>query len=179
MRATRRRAAGTAPGTAAPRTASSKGGGGAKTAVILVHGMGEQQPLETIRSFVESVYQHDKRLASDNTDERNELRISIVPDSATGSSELRRLTTLKDGPPKRTDFFEFYWADIMDGTPLEMVSGWIRTLLLRAPWRVPGSIRVFSAWLIFWGLASVIVAAAAMTAYPQAARYVPGLTWLL
>ncbi|MBI4923605.1 MAG: hypothetical protein HY834_17835 [Devosia nanyangense] len=179
VRAPRRRAAGKAPAAAATRTASSKRGGVPKTAVIVVHGMGEQKPLETIQSFVESVYQHDKMLASDNTDERNELRISIVPDSATGSSELRRLTTLRDGPPKRTDFFEFYWADIMDGTPVEIVSAWIRGLLLRAPWRVPGSIRVFSAWLILWVLTIAIVAAAAMTADPQLARYVPGLPWLL
>ena len=78
-----------------------------KTAVVLVHGIGEQVPLETIRSFVEGVYQHDLSLANHDTDERNMLRIAVVPDSATGSAELRRLTTQSDGPQKRTDFFEF------------------------------------------------------------------------
>ena len=153
-----------------------------KTAVVVVHGMGEQRPLETLRAFVEGVYQHDLGLASLNTDERNMLRVAIVPDSATGSSELRRITTQSDGPQKRTDFFEFYWADIMDGTPVEMVTSWIDGLLLRAPWRVPASVRVFSAWLILWALALVVVLAAAMAAYPQVADHVPGLrralTWL-
>lgn len=170
----------TAKGAAAPTGAPN--GQHPKTAVVLVHGMGEQRPLETIRSFVEGVYQHDLALASGNTDGRNMLRISIVPDSTSGSAELRRLTTLSDGPEKRTDFFEFYWADIMDGTPVEMVTGWIRGLLLRAPWRVPVAGRVFSAWLILWLLALVTLLSAAITAHPTVAQYVPGLsaalTWL-
>lgn len=147
-----------------------------KTAVVVVHGMGEQRPLETIRSFVAGVYQHDLELANNDTDDRNMLRISIVPDTVTGSAELRRLTTQSDGPHKRTDFFEFYWADIMDGTPVEMVTAWIDMLLLRAPWRVPPAVRVFAGWLILWGLAVVVVAAAALTAYPGLARYIPGLS---
>jgi len=137
-----------------------------KTAVVVVHSMGEQRPLETIRSFVEGVYQHDLDLAKENTDDRNMLRISIVPDTATGSAELRRLTTQADGPAKRTDFFEFYWADIMDGTPVEIVTAWIDMLLLRAPWRVPSAVRVFAGWLILWVLAIIVVTAAALTAYP-------------
>src|SRR5882724_5076909 len=145
-----------------------------KTAVILVHGMGEQRPLETIRSFVEGVYQHDLDLASGNTDGRNMLRISIVPDSTTGSAELRRLTTLPDGPEKRTDFFEFYWADIMKGTPVEMVTAWIRGLLLRAPWRVPAPTKIFWGWAILWVLAAITLFSAAITAHPTIAKYVPG-----
>ncbi|MEO8758238.1 MAG: hypothetical protein ABI398_10875 [Devosia sp.] len=141
-----------------------------KTAVIMVHGMGEQRPLETIRSFVESVYQHDTSLASTDTDDDNMLRIAIVPDGTTGSGELRRLTTLNDGPAKRTDFFELYWADIMDGTPVEMVTSWIDGLLLRSPWRVPAHARVYLAWLMLWGLALIVVFAAIATAYPQVAN---------
>lgn len=150
-----------------------------KTAVVVVHGMGEQRPLETLRSFVEGVYQQDRSLASLNTDERNMLRVAIVPDSVTGTAELRRITTQSDGPSRRTDFFEFYWADIMDGTPVEMVTSWIDGLLLRAPWRVPQSVRVFSAWLILWALAIIVVGSAALAAYPALAGHIPGLTRLL
>lgn len=107
-----------------------------RTAVVVIHGMGEPRPLETLRGFVESIYQRDHRLAS-NPANVNPLQVSIVPDSAAGSAELRRITTLEDGPKKRTDFYEFYWADIMDGTPVEMVTAWIQALLLRSPWRLP------------------------------------------
>ena len=136
----------------------------------MVHGMGEQRPLETIRSFVESVYQHDTSLATVDTDDDNMLRIAIVPDGTTGSGELRRLTTLNDGPAKRTDFFEFYWADIMDGTPVEMVTSWIDGLLLRSPWRVPAHVRVYLAWLMLWALALVVLFSALATIYPQIAN---------
>ncbi|MDB5614377.1 MAG: hypothetical protein JWQ22_2030 [Devosia sp.] len=119
-----------------------------KTAVVVIHGIGEQRPLETLREFVETVYRRDHTLASLPVGLNGMLDISVVPDDVTGSAELRRITTLKDGPQNRTDFFEFYWADIMDGTPIDMVTGWIRTLLLRSPWRLPQAKKVKRAWLI-------------------------------
>lgn len=136
----------------------------AKTAVVVIHGMGEQRPLETLRDFVETVYQRDLDLATGGETEK--LKVSIVPDDATGSAELRRITTHGDGPKKRIDFFEFYWADIMTGTPLEMVTAWVQMLLFREPWRVPKAKRVRRAWYILWTLAAVVVFAAAVTIYP-------------
>lgn len=138
-----------------------------KTAVVVIHGIGEQTPLETLRGFVETVYQRDRALASLPVDKTGLLNIAIVPDDVTGSAELRRITTLKDGPQKRTDFFEFYWADIMDGTPLDMVTGWIRTLLLRSPLQLPRSAKVRWAWAIMWVFAIIILGAGLVTAYPE------------
>lgn len=137
-----------------------------KTAVVLIHGMGEPTPLENIRSFVDTVYARDRRLASDAGHE-GPLTVSIVPDAATGSAELRRITTHDDGPSKRTDFFEFYWADIMDDTPLELVTSWIQGLLLRAPWRVPRTVRIFSAWLLLWLLALIVAFSVLLAVYPD------------
>lgn len=158
-------ASSTADSTPAPAASLS----GAKTAVVVVHGMGEQRPLETLREFVETVYRRDLTMASMPPDATGMLDVSIAPDDTTGSAELRRITTLSDGPQKRTDFFEFYWADIMDGTPLDMVTGWIRTLLLRSPWRLPKSRKVIGAWLLLWLLAAVIVAAGIITLHPELA----------
>ena len=117
-----------------------------KTAVVVIHGIGEQTPLETLRGFVETVYRRDRALASLPVGDEGLLDIAVVPDDVTGSAELRRITTLDDGPQKRTDFFEFYWADIMDGTPVDMVVGWIRMLVLRSPWRLPRAAKVKRAW---------------------------------
>jgi hypothetical protein len=169
-------------GTPSPRKAptrkSSKskpedGGAGQKpepkTAVVVIHGMGEPRPLQTITAFVDTVYCQDQSLGRRGA--AGPLNISISPDSATGSAELRRITThAADGPQKRTDFYEFYWADIMDGTPVEMVTAWIQMLLLRAPWRVPKSVRVFSAWLILWALFLIVVTAGFLTVYPDLAE---------
>lgn len=138
----------------------------AKTAVVLIHGMGEPRPLESIRSFVDTVYARDRTLAA-NPKHPGLLSLSIVPDDATGSAELRRITTHDDGPRKRTDFFEFYWADIMDGTPIELVTSWIQGLLLRPPWKVPRSARVFGAWLLLWVLAIIVAFFAVVALVPD------------
>ena len=137
-----------------------------KTAVIVIHGIGEQKPLETLRGFVETVYQLDSSLAGPKAEAGEPLKVAIVPDDVTGSGELRRITTLSDGPPKRTDFFEFYWADIMDGTPVDMVTGWIRMLVLRWPTRVPKQLRIWLAWLLLCTVTAIVAAAAIIAVYP-------------
>ncbi|MGV8853204.1 MAG: hypothetical protein ACOH2L_01035 [Devosia sp.] len=135
-----------------------------KTAVVVIHGIGEQRPLETLRGFVETVYRRDRALASLPVGETGMLDIAIVPDDVTGSAELRRITTLNDGPQKRTDFFEFYWADIMDGTPVDMVTGWIRALVLRSPWRLPQARKVKRAWLILAAIFAIFTLAGMIAA---------------
>ncbi|MCZ4346569.1 hypothetical protein [Devosia neptuniae] len=135
-----------------------------KTAVVFIHGIGEQRPLETLREFVETVYRRDPTVASMAAGPDGLLSISVVPDDVTGSAELRRITTLKDGPAKRTDFFEFYWADIMDGTPVDMVIGWIRMLVLRSPWRLPESTKVKRAWAILAAIFILCAGAALISA---------------
>lgn len=164
---------------AAPEARSAPPTSKPKTAVIVVHGMGEQRPLETIRSFVEGVYQADLSKATKPMPSDGMLEVSIVPDSAFNSAELRRLTTHDDGPAKRTDFFEFYWADIMDGTQVEMVTSWIDGLLLRSPWRVPAHWRVYLAWLLLWALALVFVFCLVAVAYPPLVDHVPILNSIL
>ena len=39
-----------------------------KIAVVVIHGMGEQKPMQTLRGFVESVWQHDRNLFKDLKD---------------------------------------------------------------------------------------------------------------
>jgi hypothetical protein len=167
----KRKRDGAAKAAAAAKVAAGPHKNAPKTAVVVIHGMGEPTPLQTITSFVDTVYSQDESLAPPMA--KMPLDISIAPDSATGSSELRRITTHADGPKKRTDFFEFYWADIMDGTPVEMVTAWIQMLLLRAPWRVPKSVRVFSAWIILWVLFLIVVTAALVTIYPNLYTFIP------
>ncbi|MCS6760604.1 MAG: hypothetical protein MO846_00315 [Candidatus Devosia symbiotica] len=100
------------------------------------------------------------------------LNISVVPDDVMGSAELCRITTHSDGPQKRTDFFEFCWADIMDGTPLGMVTGWIRTLLLRSPFRLLRAPKVRWAWVILWLVTLIVLGAGAITVYPDSLQVI-------
>ncbi|RYE72086.1 MAG: hypothetical protein EOO81_04280 [Oxalobacteraceae bacterium] len=119
----------------------------ARQAVILVHGMGEQIPMDTIKGFVTSL--------STSIDEDGQIQTAEIwskPDSRTGSLELRRLTTRKSkkggafANGVRADFYELYWADLTAGSTVDQLVGWIRYLLFR-PWsKVPVSVR--PAWLV-------------------------------
>lgn len=132
-----------------------------RQAVLVIHGMGEQVPLETMRSFVETVYQRDDELGAQQTSDAELGRVNrvwLIPDTATGSAELRKISTApRTGDRLRTDFYEFYWADIMEGTPIEAVYAWVRGLILRSPWAVPRSIRVWIAFLALWALTIAFV----------------------
>ncbi|MDR3473189.1 MAG: hypothetical protein P4M09_16130 [Devosia sp.] len=159
---------------------------GGKQAVIVIHGIGEQLPLETLRGFVETIYQRDPDLAgATDTDQRQLLvqrgaqpseplnLVWVVPDEATGSAELRRISTPANAQKIRTDFYEFYWADIMEGTPLQLAVGWIQGLLLRSPGQVPLRVRIWLAFMLLWALVLAIVAAAVFAVAPRSAVFKP------
>ncbi|MEC5322100.1 hypothetical protein [Aurantimonas sp. A3-2-R12] len=123
-----------------------------RQAVVVIHGMGEQRPMATLRSFVEAVWVADRRKAGECR------KYWVVPDSRTGSAELSRITTSADNGV-RTDFYEFYWADIMQGTTLQHLRAWIFGLLLRWPHHVPSD--VWWAWVWLWVVTLLTVALAA------------------
>ena len=115
-----------------------------RQALVIIHGIGEQRPMDTLRSFVDAVWTHD-----DSVHHRHSTAEGTVwskPDKASGSFELRRLTTGKNTKGLRTDFFEFYWAHMMQGTTLAHVTSWARMLLFRRPSTVPRQLRAI--WLI-------------------------------
>lgn len=97
---------------------------GPRQAVVLIHGIGEQRPMATLRAFVEWLLPaHDK-----NRDYYSK------PDQISDSFELRRikLKRLKDWP--ETDFYEYYWAHQMHGTTVSHVVRWLGRVL-RTTWR--------------------------------------------
>ena len=130
-----------------------------RQAVVIVHGMGEQRPMDTLRGFVKAVWSGDLALTAGprrNTTTDPDLPTSTInkswirPDADTKSYELRRITTPYDVNGRRTDFYELYWADITQGTPAKRLTGWARVLLLRRPRDVPRDARKLyvAAWLV-------------------------------
>lgn len=113
-----------------------------KTAIVVIHGMGEQWPMDTLRGFVDAAWSSDPEMIAPRT-----IQIYSKPDQITGSFELRRITTRPwTGPDgRRIDFFEFYWAHLMQGNSLGAVVGWLVRLLVRSPFRVPR--RLLLGWL--------------------------------
>lgn len=151
-----------------------------KQAVIVVHGIGEQRPLETLREFVATAFQRDASLTPDDDSDPRYAetvdgfklnRVWVVPDVTTGSNELRRITTTEHFGNRRTDFYEYYWADLTNGTPVEMVRAWVMGLLIRSPWRIPNDGRVWWAWIILWVLSLALVAGALLVLYPTAGPF--------
>jgi hypothetical protein len=133
-----------------------------KQAVVILHGMGEQIPMQTLESFVEAVWTTDKDLVSagkpdpDSGLPRHRNASWGKPDARNHSYELRRITTEESRDGGSTEFFEYYWADLMHGTTWEQVQAWILDLLWRNPLRrVPRP--VLAAWLVLWAIALCVI----------------------
>lgn len=130
-----------------------------KQAVVLIHGMGEQRPMDTLRGFVNAVWRTDTALHNpDNPHGRDS--VWSKPDTVSESYELRRLTTPKNRAGIETDFYEFYWAHLMEGTTYGHVLAWIRALVLRNPATMPRQLLL--AWTV---LVIILLAALAFALY--------------
>lgn len=148
-----------------------------KIAVLITHGMGEQIPMETLTAFVKAAWVINTEAQWVPPPDEKPEEIWFKPDPIAGSHELRRITTRwtksSAGPTAkgpRVDFFEFYWADLAEGTTVQEVWDWLRTLLVRWPSQVPKGL--MSAWLLMWATTLVIAALLLFAALPW-----PGGWW--
>ncbi|HSM19531.1 MAG TPA: hypothetical protein VK844_04080 [Hyphomicrobiales bacterium] len=177
------RAGETAGGQEQVATAQGPGRRG-RQAVIVIHGMGEQRPMDTLRGFVRAVWERDPSLVPDRPEDDRESQVWSKPDAPGESFELRRLTTrtskgpAKGEPGMRTDFYEFYWAHLMSGTAWEHFSEWLQGLLFRRWSQVPPDVR--HAWLLLWVAAIVVAIFALATVIPDDAIFWqwPVLRWV-
>ena len=117
---------------------------GQRSAVVVVHGIGEQRPMTTLRGFLRGLWPTRTLFTvPDWADISFELSTFIVPKDATDSG-------------KQIDFYEGYWAPDARGTRLSHVTSWARQLFLRTPGSLPSRLRVV------WCAASVLVVVAAV-----------------
>jgi hypothetical protein len=145
-----------------------------KQAVVVIHGMGEQIPMETLTGFVDSVWTSDQSLVDQakpdpNTGETPRTTVRNAswskPDPRNRSYELRVVTTESGSNRRRTDFYEYYWAHLIVDTTWAQVRAWIFELMLRNPVRdVPRG--VLPVWIILWLLALGGAAAFLLTLKP-------------
>jgi hypothetical protein len=148
----------------------------AMQAVVVIHGMGEQRPMDTIKAFVNAVWETDEVITKNGLP--NPSQVWSKPDHRTGSLELRRITTRETiRSPEfpggvRNDFYELYWADLTAGSTWDQFTAWVGGLLLR-PWsRVP--LDVHLAWLVLWVLSFIVIALAVIGILPAAVwKYTP------
>jgi hypothetical protein len=131
-----------------------------RTAVVIVHGMGEQLPVETLNKFV-------KTALPPPTGKKDRHYFSR-PERVTDSYEARRHLATRQ-PPKpampgpleygQTEFFEYHWSYLMTGNKLGDIAPTVLRLFLRFPWKVPYGLRTVwvIGWLLFIGLAILLV----------------------
>lgn len=102
---------------------SDDGRVGPRQAVVLIHGIGEQRPMATLRAFVRWLLPCRDSYYS-------------KPDQIADSFELRRIKLKKrrnaeasEADPNadwpETDFYEYYWAHQMQGTTFSHVVRWL------------------------------------------------------
>jgi hypothetical protein len=109
-----------------------------RQAVVVIHGIGEQQPMGTIRSFVEAVLSSEGKPGM----------YYSKPDAMSELFELRRLQSA--GNP-RTDFYEYYWAYNVQGTKFFDVVFWMARLIWRRRRDIPRSL------LGLWWLSRILM----------------------
>jgi hypothetical protein len=133
----------------APIIAREAGGGMAKArqALILIHGIGEQRPMETLRSFVDAVL--DQSPSTSQAD----AKYYSKPDMLADNLELRRLVSGR-GRDDRTDFYEYYWAHLMPIAPWDRLISWYWVLMARHPKNIPAPVMPLYvlSWLLFVGV---------------------------
>ena len=121
-----------------------------RQAVVIVHGMGEQRPLDTLNEFIGAAL---------DPGGHGKPEFYSRPDEVSDSYESRRylarpLTVNGQEMHAQTEFYEYHWAHLMQGNRLEDLWPTFRRVIFLMPWFVPAGLRVV--WALFWALAIVL-----------------------
>lgn len=115
-------------------------------AVVIVHGIGEQRPMETLRRFADAVLPEPAQGGE---------KYFSKPDTLSESFELRKL---QNRARPKTHIFEYYWAYKIEGSAIGHVLSWLSNLLLRRPSNVPSHLQPH--FYLSWSLILSALAAA-------------------
>jgi hypothetical protein len=110
-----------------------------RTAVLVVHGMGSQRALDTVRGVVNAVWMDD---------EPSSKRYWLHPEKRNNDVDLSVITTneIPGTIDKRSaDFHELYWAHLMSETRAVAVLLWLFELVRKGP-RLKAGMRA-----LWWG----------------------------
>lgn len=114
-----------------------------KQAVVFIHGIGEQKPMETLRKFVVAVLPPAKK---------GKEQFFSKPDPMSELFELRRLQATGG---KQAHFYEYYWAYQVEGTTFSHLFSWLKDLMFRKKKDIPPALRTI--WITLWILTISII----------------------
>lgn len=129
-----------------PAQAITDPGRRVRQAIVVIHGIGEQRPMDTLRGFVDAVL-------ADN--HKGESKYRSKPDAMNELFEMRCLQMPSDHQTCEplTDFYEYYWAHHMQGSRYSQVTSWFLGLMMRSPQIIPQAIK--PAYFLSWSLAFI------------------------
>lgn len=128
-----------------------------RQAVVIIHGMGEQKPMDTLRSFVNGI--KDNLQKSDESEKNTKIRSK--PDNISEIYETRRLSLSASRYRPVTDFYEFYWAHNMRDNEFLNIISWLWKLVFTKPSIVPK--RLLKVWLTIWVLIITVILTTTIT----------------
>jgi hypothetical protein len=105
-----------------------------RTAVVVVHGMGEKRPMETFESFVRTAL----------PPRNGKWDYHPQPAEITDTYEARRYIA----PDRDTEFFEYHWPFLMTAGKFAGVAPTALRLFLRRPGNVPDAL--LGVWRLVW-----------------------------
>jgi hypothetical protein len=129
-----------------------------RTAVLVVHGMGIQRPLETVRGVIKAVW------LSGHSDDANN-KVWFHPERSGIDIDLAVITTnwVPGVTPNRSiDFHELYWSHLMSETPAIAVLLWLFELARKGPRLKPNMALVWGAAALFLVLMILSIAMIAL-----------------
>lgn len=130
-----------------------------RQALIIVHGMGEQLPGETLEDFTDAIFPSSTTTAWSK------------PDYTSPLFDMRKLTVeaSEEGAPT-TDVYELYWAHLMRDTTFWQVVSWaLRLIFLTRHRDVPKALRIHL-WVV-----RLVLFAAGVIAVITASNLWPGV----
>jgi len=112
-----------------------------RQAIVIIHGIGEQRPMSTLRSFCKTLQSFERT---------PEAKMAwSKPDTVSQGFEHHRLTLPSTRTRPVTDVYELYWAHLFEQRNLSTFLAWITTLVTRPLGKLPHRYRSIS--LAIWG----------------------------
>jgi hypothetical protein len=125
-----------------PQKSGEAAGGDVRTAVVIVHGMGEKRPMDALDGFVKTV------LRPRGTEGEQRWDYYSQPADITDSYEARHYVAPAEPEQGETEIYEYHWSYLMTGSRYAGAMAMTMRLLLRRPGNVPDPL--FGIWRRVW-----------------------------
>lgn len=122
-----------------------------RQAVVIVHGMGEQRPLDMLNRFIDAAIPGKTDVVPGS-----ELPVYYSrPVSESDSYEARVYLARETSEYPQTEFYEYHWSHMMQGNKISDLWETFRRMLFTPIWAVPSGLRVV--WVVFWAIIFLVL----------------------